>query len=113
MKKLLLGVLALAAFTIATQAQANRFDNNPRNDKVIVVKPIKKHHKRVVVVQPRYQAHNQWMAVAATVGIILALDSAGNTVHNGQPVVFLESPRYAGNSDVQVITQNGVTYIIQ
>jgi hypothetical protein len=94
----------------ATAHDTGRYHKHKEAKKVIVVKPRHTH----VVVTPRHSHHNTWLAVAATAGIVLALNADGDTVdNNGNKVVFLDANRYQGGDDVQVINQSGITYIIK
>lgn len=114
MKKLIIMVsvvlgLVLSSFS-ASAHNTGRYHKHQPTKKVIVVKPRHSH----VVIAPTHSHHNTWLAVAATVGIVLALNANGDTVDsNGNKVVFLDANRYQGGEDVQVINQNGITYIIQ
>ena len=114
MKKLMIVVsvatgLVMSSFGVSAH-DTGRYHKHQSTKKVIVVKP---RHNRVVIT-PRHNHHNTWLAVAATVGIVLALNADGDTVdNNGNKVVFLDANRYQGGDDVQVINQNGITYIIK
>ncbi|PKG81977.1 hypothetical protein CXF85_15700 [Colwellia sp. 75C3] len=114
MKKLIIVVsvamgLVMSSFG-ASAHDTGRYHKHQATKKVIVVKP---RHTRVLIA-PRHSHHNTWLAVAATVGIVLALNADGDTVdNNGNKVVFLDANRYQGGDDVQVINQNGITYIIK
>lgn len=114
MKKLIIVVsIALGLVFNSFSAGAHdtgRYHKHQPAKKVIVVKP---RHNRVVIA-PIHSHHNTWLAVAATVGIVLALNANGDTVdNNGNKVIFLDAHRYQGGEDVQVINQNGITYIIK
>ncbi len=108
MKKLLITLSVLSITTIST-AQAHRngvIHTHPKN-KVVVIQP------RRVIVAPVYNHHHAWLAVAATVGIILSLDANGNTVdNNGNQVVVLDSNNHS-EEKAQVIQKNNVTYILK
>lgn len=109
MKKIMIVVLVISSYGSSAH-NTGRYHKHQPTKKVIVVKP---RHTRVVIT-PIHSHHNTWLAVAATTGIVLALNANGDTVdNNGNKVVFLDAARYQGGEDVQVIKQNGITYIIK
>jgi len=100
-----LSIVVLAVLSVSFQSEAHDTGRYHKH----AHKPLK---RSVVVVKPPHQHHNTWLAVAAVVGIALALDANGNTVdNNGNQVVVLDTKLHS-DTNSQVIQQNGITYIL-